>query len=337
LLEVLALDVDHGGAATVDRSTPGNLLRDPQSLLRAAVILLSRIGFRNSVGPFDSAFAATGTREALLCCRLPVYQVAAEGSPLGSLAFVCAVGGQPAVAGIRAEPAACGAVPRARAGMSFESFGRRVISCGWSGLASLTRAFGGLSVGTAAIPPSPGSSWAERIGARPSPVLLVCGSRSRSPSLAWEPMARCSGRLGWPICTCGQLILRAHEGLRANANERATRYRRPGKEGPGVTEAAKERCAHGKNGQNGEAEAEEEDRARKVSTADGRPERRAPLSAPRRSRTRPRRAKCRRRRGPGREGHAVDCPVPGVDDWVPHGSLASLLLGYQPGRLCGAA
>jgi len=39
LLQVLAFDVDHGGAATVERSKPGNLLRDPESLLRAIVIL----------------------------------------------------------------------------------------------------------------------------------------------------------------------------------------------------------------------------------------------------------------------------------------------------------
>src|SRR6266568_1874571 len=42
LLEVLAFDVDHGSAATVDRSMPGDLLRDPESLLRAVVLLLSR-------------------------------------------------------------------------------------------------------------------------------------------------------------------------------------------------------------------------------------------------------------------------------------------------------
>src|SRR6266702_1826116 len=33
LLEVLAFDVDHRSAATVDRSTPRNFLRDPESLL----------------------------------------------------------------------------------------------------------------------------------------------------------------------------------------------------------------------------------------------------------------------------------------------------------------
>jgi hypothetical protein len=43
--------------------------------------------------------------------------------------------------------------------------------------------------------------------ARPSPVLLVCSSRSRSPSPAWEAMAQCSGRLGLPICICGQVAL----------------------------------------------------------------------------------------------------------------------------------
>jgi len=40
-----------------------------------------RVGFRNSVGPFDSAFAARGTRGAASrCCCLSVYQVAAGGS-----------------------------------------------------------------------------------------------------------------------------------------------------------------------------------------------------------------------------------------------------------------
>ena len=33
LLEVLALDVDHRGAATVDWGNPRNFLRDPESLL----------------------------------------------------------------------------------------------------------------------------------------------------------------------------------------------------------------------------------------------------------------------------------------------------------------
>jgi hypothetical protein len=57
------------------------------------------------------------------------------------------------------------------------------------------------------MPPSPGSSSPERTGARPSPVLLVCSSLSRSPSPAWEPMAPCSGRVGLPICICGQVAL----------------------------------------------------------------------------------------------------------------------------------
>jgi hypothetical protein len=53
-------------------------------------------------------------------------------------------------------------------------------------------------------PPSPGSSSAERTGARPSPVLLVCSSLSRSPSPAWDAMVPCSGRPGLPIFICGQ-------------------------------------------------------------------------------------------------------------------------------------
>jgi hypothetical protein len=172
------------------------------------------------------------------------------------------------VAGIQAGPVSCGAVPRAREGMASVSFGRRVTSCGWSGLPSPTRASGGSSAGMAAIRPSPGSSWAERIGAQPSPVLLVCGSRSRSPSPAWEPMARCSGRLGWPICICGQVILRGGRGgpsrcERCNearaAREGGSGCHRSGRRRMGPRQRRAKRRSRRKN-----AEAEEEDRARKV-------------------------------------------------------------------------
>jgi hypothetical protein len=56
------------------------------------------------------------------------------------------------------------------------------------------------------MPPSPGSNWAERTGARPSPVLPRCSSRSRSPSPALDAMARCSGRPASPTCICGQIV-----------------------------------------------------------------------------------------------------------------------------------
>jgi hypothetical protein len=119
--------------------------------------------------------------------------------------FACAVSQHPAVRGIRAEAAPPGAVRRARVGMRSGSFGRLVISWESPGLPRPTPSPGGSSAGTAAVPRSPGSSWPGRTGARPSPVLLVCGSRSRSPSPAWDAMAPCSGRVGLPICICGQV------------------------------------------------------------------------------------------------------------------------------------
>ena len=86
-------------------------------------------------------------------------------------------------------------------------------SIGWAspGLPRPTPSPGRSSAGIAAMPPSPGSSSLERTGARPSPVLLVCSSRSRSPSPAWEALAPCSGRLGLPICICGQVALLERE------------------------------------------------------------------------------------------------------------------------------
>jgi hypothetical protein len=86
-------------------------------------------------------------------------------------------------------------------------FGRLVISWESPGLPRPTPSPGGSSAGTAAMPPSPGSSSAEGTGARPSPVLLVCSSRSQSPSPAWNAMAPCSGRVGLPICICVRIAL----------------------------------------------------------------------------------------------------------------------------------
>ena len=132
---------------------------------------------------------------------------AGEGSSLGSLASACAVSQHPAVTGIQAEPAPPGAVPQARVGMRSASFGRLVTSWESPGLPRPGPSPGRLSAGTAAVPPSPGSSSPGRTGARPSPVLLVCSSRSRSPSPAWEATVPCSGRVGLPICICGQAAL----------------------------------------------------------------------------------------------------------------------------------
>jgi hypothetical protein len=136
--------------------------------------------------------------------RRPNEAAAGEGSSLRSLASVCAISQHPAVAGIQAEPAPPAGVPQARAVTPSALFGRLVISWESPGLPRPTPSPGGSSAGTAAMPPSPGSSWPEPTGARPSPVLLACSSRSRSPSPASDTMARCSGRPGSPICTCGQ-------------------------------------------------------------------------------------------------------------------------------------
>jgi hypothetical protein len=130
---------------------------------------------------------------------------AGEGSSLRSLASACAVSQHPAVTGIRAEPAPPAGVAQARAVTLSALFGRLVISWESPGLPRPTPSPGGSSAGTAAMPPSPGSSWREHTGARPSPVLLVCSSRSRSPSPAWDTMAPCSGRPGSPICIYGQI------------------------------------------------------------------------------------------------------------------------------------
>jgi hypothetical protein len=77
---------------------------------------------------------------------------------------------------------------------------------------------------------SPGSNSPEGIGVRPSPVLLVCSSRSRSPSPAWDAMARSSGRAGLPICTCGQIALPGEREPRAECEHAGTEVR-PAKEG----------------------------------------------------------------------------------------------------------
>jgi hypothetical protein len=145
--------------------------------------------------------------------RWPVVETTAgeaaagEASSLGSLASACAASPHPAVIGIQVEPARAGAVPQARVRMRSALFARLVISWESPGLSRPTPSPGRSSAGTAAVPPSPDSSSPERTGARPSPVLLVCSSRSRSPSPAWEGMAPCSGRVGLPICICGKAAL----------------------------------------------------------------------------------------------------------------------------------
>jgi hypothetical protein len=153
-----------------------------------------------------------------------------EGSWLGSLASACAVGQHPVVTGIGVGPARPEAGPQARVGRPSAWFERLGISWESPGLPRPTLSPGGSSAGTAAMPRSPGSSSADRTGARPSPDLLVCSSRSRSPSPAWEAMAPCSGRLGLPICICGR-IARLGEREPPTECERAGTEVRPAKEG----------------------------------------------------------------------------------------------------------
>ncbi len=107
-----------------------------------------------------------------------------DGSWLGSPASACPVSQHPVVTGLGAEPAPPEAGPQARVGMPSGLFASRGISCESPGLSRPTPSPGGSSAGTAAVPRSPGSSSPERTGARPSPVLLVCSSRSPSPSPA---------------------------------------------------------------------------------------------------------------------------------------------------------
>ena len=52
-----------------------------------------------------------------------------------------------------------------------------------------------------------------------------------------------------------------------SAHAQALKYGQPRKEGAGVTEAAKEGCGARQDGQDEEAQAEEEDRAREVAAA----------------------------------------------------------------------
>jgi hypothetical protein len=80
------------------------------------------------------------------------------------------------------------------------------------------------------MPPSPGSSSAEGTGARPSPDLRVCSSRSQSRSPAWDTMARWSGRPGLPISICGR-IAPLGEREPPSECERATSKVPPAKEG----------------------------------------------------------------------------------------------------------
>jgi hypothetical protein len=80
------------------------------------------------------------------------------------------------------------------------------------------------------MPPSPGSSSRAGTGARPSPDLRVCSSRSQSRSPAWDTMARWSGRPGLPISICGR-IAPLGEREPPSECERATSKVPPAKEG----------------------------------------------------------------------------------------------------------
>ena len=89
-------------------------------------------------------------------------------------------------------------------------------------------------------------------GARPSPVLLVCSSRSQSRFPAWGTMALWSGRPGLPIFI---------------ANAQPPKCGQPRKEGASVSEAAEEGCGASQVWQDKQNEAKEEDLAREVTAA----------------------------------------------------------------------
>ena len=134
---------------------------------------------------------------------LPRSDAPRSGRVVGRIArSACAVSEYLAVVGVGAKPAPLATSRRPRSA----SFERPVISCGWSGLPRPIRSAGGSSAGTAAVPPSRGSSSPERTGARPLADLRGCSSRSRSPFPASPRMVRCSGRKGYPICICGQVM-----------------------------------------------------------------------------------------------------------------------------------
>jgi hypothetical protein len=166
-----------------------------------AMIPVSRFRFRQNATRAErtTLFAAAGR-----CSSLRIGS-RSEGSWLGSLASACPVSQHPVGTGIGAEPVRPEAGPQARVGVPSALFGRLGISWESPGLSRPTLSPGESSAGTGAMPRSPGSSSADGTGARPSPVLLVCSSRSRSPSPAWGAMAPCSGRVGLPICICGQI------------------------------------------------------------------------------------------------------------------------------------
>ena len=80
-------------------------------------------------------------------------------------------------------------------------------------------------------------------------------------------MAPWSGRVGLLICIWGQIALLG-DGEPPAESERAGTEVLPAKEGgAGVTEAAEEGCGARQDGQDEEAEAEAEDRAREVAAA----------------------------------------------------------------------
>jgi hypothetical protein len=71
---------------------------------------------------------------------------------------------------------------------------------------------------------------------------------------------------GSSICSAANLSFRHPQGVRASTNRRATDDGQSGKEGVGLTEAAKEGSARGQGGQDAQAEGEEEDLAREVAS-----------------------------------------------------------------------
>jgi hypothetical protein len=77
-----------------------------------------------------------------------------------------------------------------------------------------------------------------------------------------------------PICICGQVALLSAKEPPTECERAGTEVRPAKQGGSGVTEAAEEGCGARQDGQDDEAEAEEEDRAREVAAAGGPTERR---------------------------------------------------------------
>ncbi len=97
-----------------------------------------------------------------------------------------------------------------------------------------------------------------------------CSSAAAVHNRRLRPWTRWLRALAGRACrsvSAGRWPYRGRGSLRQNANAQAPQHGQPRKEGAGVTEAAEEGCDARQDGQDEEAEAEEEDRAREVAAA----------------------------------------------------------------------